>query len=298
MAGILSVFNDIAPEGYDHFERWYNREHLQERVNVPGFRFGRRYELVSGGDRRFFAFYEVDSPDVLSSPVYVQRLENPTAWTRESMKYFRHMVRTVCDLRAAAGDLVGSHAVVLRADEKMAPAADAGGLVERLAAEPGVARVQLWTAAARQTPSDTAEMKARGPGSARRRRLGGRVRAPRRCGPGRRHARQAAGPRSASRARRRSASMGCCVPIRIRRACRAPFEARAGREARRLRRASAMTQRTGGVPGARGGASARSLDAPYDCNRQRRPELVEGRVKGTVAAAWFDQAHHEEDPPR
>ncbi len=35
-------------------------------------------------------------------------------------------------------------------------------LVERLAAEPGVARVQLWTAAARQTPSDTAEMKARG----------------------------------------------------------------------------------------------------------------------------------------
>jgi hypothetical protein len=162
MAGILSVFNDIAPEGYDHFERWYNREHLQERVNVPGFRFARRYELVSGGDRRFFAFYEVDSPDVLSSPVYVQRLENPTAWTRESMKYFRNMLRTVCDLRAAAGDLVGSHAVVLRADEKMAPAPDAGGLAERLASEPGVARVQLWTAAARQTPSDTAEMKARG----------------------------------------------------------------------------------------------------------------------------------------
>ena len=163
MAGILSVFNDIAPEGYDHFERWYNREHLQERVNVPGFRFGRRYELLSGGDRRFMAFYEVDSPDVLSSPAYVQRLENPTAWTRESMKYFRRMLRTVCDLRAAAGDLVGSHAVVLRADEKISPAPDAGGLAEKLAGEPGVARVQLWTAAARQTPSDTAEMKARGP---------------------------------------------------------------------------------------------------------------------------------------
>jgi hypothetical protein len=160
MAGILSVFNDIAPEGYEQFERWYTREHLQERVGVPGFRFGRRYELVSGGDRRFFAFYEVDSPDVLNSPAYVERLENPTAWTRESMKSFRRMVRTVCDLRAAAGDLMGSHAVVLRADEKMAP--DAGALVERLAAEPGVARVQLWTAAARQTPSDTAEMKARG----------------------------------------------------------------------------------------------------------------------------------------
>jgi hypothetical protein len=30
-AGILAVFNDCAPEGYEHFERWYIREHLQER---------------------------------------------------------------------------------------------------------------------------------------------------------------------------------------------------------------------------------------------------------------------------
>ena len=69
-AGILAVFNDCAPEGYEHFERWYIREHLQERVGVPGFRFGRRYELVSGGDRQFFAFYEVESPAVLASPAY------------------------------------------------------------------------------------------------------------------------------------------------------------------------------------------------------------------------------------
>ena len=35
-AGILAVFNDCAPEGFEHFERWYIREHLQERVGVPG----------------------------------------------------------------------------------------------------------------------------------------------------------------------------------------------------------------------------------------------------------------------
>jgi hypothetical protein len=79
------------------------------------------------------------------------------------MTYFRNMVRTVCDVRAVAGDLVGSHAVVLRADEAMAPTPEAGALVERLAAETGVARVQLWTRAAGQTRADTAEMKARGP---------------------------------------------------------------------------------------------------------------------------------------
>jgi hypothetical protein len=162
MAGILAIWNDCAPEGYEHFERWYIREHLQERVGVPGFRFGRRYEAVSGGDRRFFAFYEVESPEVLSSPAYLKRLENPTPWTREAMKSFRGMVRTVCDLRAAAGDLIGSHAVVLRADAAMAPTAEADALVERMVGEEGIARVQLWTAAARQTPADTAEMKARG----------------------------------------------------------------------------------------------------------------------------------------
>jgi hypothetical protein len=162
MTGILAIWNDCAPEGLEHFERWYNREHLQERVGVPGFRFGRRFESVSGGDRRFFAFYEVDSPAVLNSSAYLQRLESPTPWTGQSMQSFRGMVRTVCDLRAAAGDLIGSHAVVLRADEAMAPTADAEALVTKLAAEEGVARVQLWTRAGQQTKADTVEMKSRG----------------------------------------------------------------------------------------------------------------------------------------
>jgi hypothetical protein len=162
MAGILAIWNDCAPEGYDHFERWYIREHLQERVGVPGFRFGRRYEAVAGADRRFFAFYEVESPDVLWSKAYVDRLEAPTPWTLEAMKAFRNMVRTVCDLRFAAGDLIGSHAVVLRADDGMALKPEAAKLVESLAAERGIARVQLWTAATKQTPTDTAEMKSRG----------------------------------------------------------------------------------------------------------------------------------------
>ena len=162
-AGILSVFNDCAPEGMEHFERWYIREHLQERVGVPGFRFGRRYQLVSGGDRGFFAFYEVESAAVLASPAYLERLNAPTPWTTETMKVaFRNSVRTVCDLRHAAGDLIGSHAVVLRADGAIAPTSAAADLVRGLAAEDGIARVQLWTASAGQTPSDTVEMKSRG----------------------------------------------------------------------------------------------------------------------------------------
>ena len=162
MPGILAIWNDIAPEGYEHFERWSNREHLQERVGVPGFRFGQRYEAVSGGDRRFFAFYEVDSPAVLTSPAYLQRLENPTSWTQKTMTYFRNMVRTVCDVRRSAGDLAGAFVVVLRADGEFKPTLAADALADELAAQPSVARVQIWTAAAGQTKADTAEMKIRG----------------------------------------------------------------------------------------------------------------------------------------
>ncbi len=87
--------------------------------------------------------------------------ENPTRWTQETMQSWRNMVRTVCELRYAAGDLIGSHAVVLRADTTMAPTPAAEALVGELARQDGVARVQLWTAAAAQTP-DTAEMRSRG----------------------------------------------------------------------------------------------------------------------------------------
>jgi hypothetical protein len=162
MPGILAVFNDCAPEGRAHFETWYNREHLQERVAVPGFRFGRRYELIAGGDRQFFAFYEVEAPAVLNSPAYLGRLNAPTPWTQTVMPSFRNMVRTVCEVDTAAGDLTGSHAVVLRADAAMAPTSGAKAWIERLAAEPGIARVELWTRAAQQTNPDTAEMQSRG----------------------------------------------------------------------------------------------------------------------------------------
>jgi hypothetical protein len=176
-AGILAIWNDIAPEGLEHFERWYAREHLHERVGVPGFRFGRRYEAVAGGDRRFFAFYEVDDPAVLASAAYVERLENPTAWTQETMRSWRNMVRTVCDLRYAAGDLIGSHAVVLRADGAMNPTA-AGGRPRR------ARRRGARTAVDRSRRADPRHSRDAEPrqGPAHCRRARHRVRAPLRCG--------------------------------------------------------------------------------------------------------------------
>ena len=90
-----------------------------ERVGVPGFREGRRYEAVpgEGGDRQFFTFYPVDNVGVLSSPVYLARLENPHPDTLKAMRHFRNMMRTVCVNVQEDGDIaelvsgIGDHQV-------------------------------------------------------------------------------------------------------------------------------------------------------------------------------------------
>ena len=47
-SGVLMVWTDVAAETDALFNGWYNRQHLSEWVNVPGFRNGRRYRAVQG----------------------------------------------------------------------------------------------------------------------------------------------------------------------------------------------------------------------------------------------------------
>jgi hypothetical protein len=160
--GILAIWNDVTPEGFAHLEKWYTREHIFERVGLPGFRSGRRYEIISGGDRRFFTFYEADSPASFTSQAYLERLNDPTPWTTEAMHHFRNMVRTACEVYASAGAVSGAYAIVLRADGSLAPTSAAHDILRELAAEEGIVRAQLWTAAAGQTRTDTVEAGLRG----------------------------------------------------------------------------------------------------------------------------------------
>src|SRR5689334_3313392 len=96
MTGILAVWNDCVPENEADYVRWYVGEHLPERVGVAGFRRGWRYEAVSA-DPHYFTYYDTDAPEVLESPAYLARLQNPTPWTRRIMtSTIRNATRTVC----------------------------------------------------------------------------------------------------------------------------------------------------------------------------------------------------------
>lgn len=143
--GILAIFNDCRPGREAEFEEWFQGEHLLERLAVPGFLFGRRHQAISGASG-YFNFYLVESPAVLTSKPYLERLDNPTPMTKQVMsEIFINMNRTVCRRTVRKGGFRGAYAVTVRFDA----APDEGALkatLDTLVADPTVASGEIWIA--------------------------------------------------------------------------------------------------------------------------------------------------------
>jgi hypothetical protein len=104
--GVLAFWHDVAPGGEAEFDQWHLREHIPERVAVPGFLRCRRYTTL-GAPPRYFYFYETESLDTLQSPAYLARLGDPTPWTKKTLPLVRNNKRTACRLVASAGSGLG-----------------------------------------------------------------------------------------------------------------------------------------------------------------------------------------------
>lgn len=52
--GVLAIWNGIAPEAEAEFVAWHVREHIPERVGLPGFLRGRRYVGDAEAHPRYF----------------------------------------------------------------------------------------------------------------------------------------------------------------------------------------------------------------------------------------------------
>ena len=111
---VLAIWFDVDPSGRNDVEAWYPRQHLPERLSVPGFLRGRRF-AVAGEGPAFFTPYETRDSSVLSSPAYIERLNDPTDWTRRSLSAFCRMIRTVYRrLALTPADSVGGHLLTVR----------------------------------------------------------------------------------------------------------------------------------------------------------------------------------------
>ncbi len=159
--GILAIWNDCRPGREADFEQWFQGEHLEERLSVPGFLFGRRHEAISGSSA-FFNFYVTESPAVLTSKPYLDRLNDPTPMTRKIMsEVFMNMCRTVCRRSARLSNVRGAFAVTARFNETVDEAALAASL-RGFAGDPAIASGEIWIAADQPGMPMAAEEKLRG----------------------------------------------------------------------------------------------------------------------------------------
>ena len=159
--GILALWNDCREGCEAEYEAWYRGEHLRERVDLPGFRFGRRFLSLDGGSPRYFTYYETTSPDVLTSPVYLERGANPTPMTRHIMEnVFRNMSRTVCRRAATEGWINGPYAITVRANAAQMPALQAAW--NGLSSLPDRLRAELWLSAENPDEAPSVEERIRG----------------------------------------------------------------------------------------------------------------------------------------
>ncbi|MGE0061558.1 MAG: hypothetical protein AB7T86_05720 [Xanthobacteraceae bacterium] len=144
--GILAIWNDARPGREGDFETWFQGEHIEERLAVPGFLFGRRHRAISGSNG-YFNFYLTQTPATLTSRPYLERLDNPTPMTRMIMEeVFANMNRTVCRRAYRHAGFRGAYAVTAR----FSAAPDEAALkaeIARLAADPArVVNGEIWIA--------------------------------------------------------------------------------------------------------------------------------------------------------
>jgi hypothetical protein len=113
--GVVAIWHGIRPEGRDEFYEWHNREHMPERVGIPGFLRGRRY-IAREGSPEFFTLYETATPEVLSGADYLARLNAPTEWTRRATLHFTDASRSLCRVVLSLGPGAGGWLMTWRYD--------------------------------------------------------------------------------------------------------------------------------------------------------------------------------------
>lgn len=148
--GILAVWSDITAEAEDDYTAWYEREHMFDRLVVPGFHRARHYLTVAGSPR-YFTYYETDNAAVMASAAYLASANHPTPWTRRILPHFLNTNRTASEVVFRIGRGYGAAALTVRLAAAVGKETELlewlgkcqlPTLIER----PGVIAAQIWRA--------------------------------------------------------------------------------------------------------------------------------------------------------
>ena len=99
---MLLTSMDIDASDEAEFNRWYDREHLLERVAIGGFLEARRY-VAHQGSPKYLCLYSTATFAVLDSPEYRTALMNPTDWSKKTLARFKNMIRAIARITVSRG---------------------------------------------------------------------------------------------------------------------------------------------------------------------------------------------------
>lgn len=111
--GMLLTSMDVDPKDEADFNRWYDREHLIERVAIDGFLEARRY-IAHQGSPKYLCLYSTATFDVLDSPAYRAALMNQTDWSKRNLARFKNMIRAVARITISRGQGRGAALGIIR----------------------------------------------------------------------------------------------------------------------------------------------------------------------------------------
>jgi len=111
--GMLLTSMDIDPSHEADFNRWYDREHLLERVAIEGFIEARRY-IAHRGSPKYLCLYSTKTFEVLDSPAYLAALTHPTEWSKTTLPRFNNMIRAIARITISRGQGRGSALGIIR----------------------------------------------------------------------------------------------------------------------------------------------------------------------------------------
>ncbi|WFU15703.1 DUF4286 family protein [Bradyrhizobium sp. CB3481] len=111
--GMLLTSMNIDAAHEAEFNRWYDREHLEERVAIDGFLEARRY-VAHDGNPKYLSLYSTETFEVLDSPAYRTALANQTAWSKTNIARFQNMIRAVARITVSRGTGRGAALGIVR----------------------------------------------------------------------------------------------------------------------------------------------------------------------------------------
>lgn len=118
LPGILFVWTNADPEHELDFNRWYDREHVEERVRIPCFVSGTRYQSVRG-PRKYLGLYRTVSLAAFQTADYFKAFGQQTPWSVANLQRMVDPMRRVCAIEAETGMGTGAWPARLGGSEQI-----------------------------------------------------------------------------------------------------------------------------------------------------------------------------------